>query len=212
MVICPMNYVDGSWSVTNEANDNNNASNRFMDPTEDEEDEMDENYVYSALFKLTFHFEIDELAPKKLTNVVVKSRGDNHDNRCNAVRSWAKCYTGTRLSLNEANNLIKYVELYTLAPQHANGQPQGFVGTDPNPIDTAKGAEVRQDECGGNDDNQDFSHLTCPYRCEMAAWSAEINRQKLSKSVALYSDTAPSKEFSWSYRNLGNAQSSLTYC
>ena len=162
---------------------------------EEDEYEMDENYVFSALFKLSFHFEIDESAPRKLTNLIVTSREGKHnyytnhrDDRACVVRSWAKEYAKARLSFNEVHNLIKYVELYSPSQQQESEMPVSEVKDDDEYHD-------------GDNDGQDYNHLVCPYRCEMAAWSAEINRQRLSRSVTLYSDTVPSKEYTWSNKS-----------
>ena len=141
---------------------------------EDDDIDIDEDVVYSALFKLAFHFEIDESAPKELTCVICRhAQNSNFHAKCRDVQTWARNYANAKLSVKETIHLIKYVELYTPSPRsNFVGRGLSRIKVQPNPLD-----------------DFDYSYLTCPFRCQMAAWRAEINRQMLSTSVALYSDT-----------------------
>ena len=155
-----------------------------LEDEDEDDDDIDANYVYSALFKLAYHFEINESAPKKLISVIRRrvQSSSNSFAQCREVRAWARSQAKIALSFSETRHLIKYVELYTPSSRPI------FPGEESPQIKCtkrAKNSKVLPD----HDDNFDCSHLICPFRCHMAAWRAEINRQILSKSVALYSDT-----------------------
>ena len=160
---------------------------------ESEEDyEIDENYVYSALFKLSFLFEIDAMAPMKMTKSICENKFRfNFDDQCKLLKAWTNHHFDVKLNADEARNLLKYVKLYT------------------PPVSPPKGGDVGS--TGGSYDDFDYSHLVCPFRCNFAAWSAEINRQVLSTSVPLYADTSAGGMFTMRRLSAWNATTSLRF-
>ena len=140
-------------------------SQPFTTHDDDDEDEIDVEFVYTALFKMSFFFEIDESLKEKLVTVICHTPHYSERERLFAVQKWIKAKLSTSLKYQETINLIKYMELY---------EPKSLPG------------DMRGDT---EDNKRDFRHLDCPFQCNVVVMTAEIQRQRLSKSVPLYSNT-----------------------
>ena len=167
-----------------ETKDVNNASNEdtYFNMME-EETEIDVESLYSALFKLSSIFELNESMPKKLVMEVCYAPCSTSKSQYRSVKNWARAYAHVSLTNNEAKNLIKYVKLYEPdPPSDGNGHNAEY-----QQEVSSKGNDVKFQP--DHDYNFDCSHLVCPFLCDMSAWKAEIHRQILSRTVPLYADT-----------------------
>ena len=143
---------------------------------DEEEDDVHEGFLYSALFKLSHIFELNESLKEELTAVTCRVPYSSESKQCQAVQDWIEEHAYTKLNSGEILNLIKYMELYE-PPLLSDDE---FCG---------KGADCVEVSLGGKEKPRDYSHLDCPFRCDIAVLSAEIQRQHLSKIVPQYSDT-----------------------
>ena len=130
----------------------------------DEEDDVHEDFLYSALFKLSHIFELNESLKEEITAVVCHIAYTCLSEQCQAVSGWIEEHAYTKLNYGEILNLIKYVELY----EPPLLSEEEFYN------------EASQEKV----ESRDYSHLDCPFRCDIADWSAEIKRQRLSKIIS----------------------------
>ena len=142
----------------------------------DDEDEIDAELVYSALSKMSFYLEIDESLKEKLTIVICNTPYSSERARLFEVRAWIKSELSANLKYQETLNLIKYVELYEPEPANDDCYTANMSAAGIGSIDS-------------EDFDRDYRHLDCPFRCNVVVLTAEIQRQRLSKSVPLYSNT-----------------------
>ena len=148
------------------------------DNWEDEDDDIDEDHVFTALRKLTFLLEIDESMKKKLSQAICHAPHPNKVSQFDYVQEWIEENFGEFLNADEVHNLIKYVELY---------EPGGDDDDDDDTDNKINIDNEKKDE--EEDDDHDYSYLDCPFRCDIPVLAAEIQRQRLSKIVPQYSDT-----------------------
>ena len=167
-----------SVNVTSlEGNDKSRScGNQLYNCDHDDEDEIDAECVYSALFKMSFYLEIDESLKEKLTITICNTPYSSERARLLEVRAWIKSELRANLNYQEIVNLIKYVELYEPVP-------------DDDDIDRKNISATGAGSGVSKDNDRDYTHLDCPFRCNVVVLTAEIQRQSLSKSVPLYSNT-----------------------
>ena len=141
---------------------------------DDDDEDINEDHLYSALFKLSFLFEINESLKRKLTEIICHIPHPCRESQVECVRNWIEDYVCKSLDDDEILNLIKYVELYEPLPHSTDDHDQDFI----------RNEERRHMDC-----DRDFGHLDCPFKCNIAVLAAEIQRQRLCKNVPQYSDT-----------------------
>lgn len=146
----------------------------------EEEDEIDVELVLTALFKLSFTFEMKATTPTKLISVIISEHEDQNA-QAQAVDKWLKKNTAAKMHPTEVVALIKYVELY-----------------EPSADDTQSLCQAPPAETLA----RNLRNLTCPYGCEVASWTAAIRNQELSQSTPLYADTPSTSEVFLSSRRI----------
>ena len=154
------------------------------DKWEEEENEIDEDHVYSALKKLSFLIEIDEALKKKLVHVICHTYHIDKVAQFDNVQEWIEDNFEVFLNADEVHNLIKYVELYE--PGRDDDDNNDDTASSPGVCDCGN---VESSDKVENNNGGDYSYLDCPFRCEIAVLAAEIQRQILSKTVPQYSNT-----------------------
>jgi hypothetical protein len=140
--------------LTSECSDNEDE-----DEDEDEDEEIHIDVLFPALLKFSFIFDVDYSIATRLIAVIVSSDHTCYEDQSSAVKRWAQKYADleSKLTSSEIYHLIKYVELY-------------------NNDNEASGVDVKgsiEERC----------RLMCPFRCEVAAWTAEIRGLQMHKSV-----------------------------
>jgi hypothetical protein len=139
------------------------------------DDEIDVDKLFSALLKLSFTFDVKESMTTNLVAEITNPQYASVDEQFVAVEKWVNTYADTKLQISEIMNLIKYVELFV-----------------PSQDNNAFSCDITESSSGNNESKdgstnscnnvqQPSCRLMCPYRSEIATWTAEIRRQELNK-------------------------------
>lgn len=149
-----------------------------------EADEIDVNVLFAALLKLSFTFDVKD---SMMTSLIDEIRNDRHtcfDDQFVGVEKWIKRHAApeTSLTANEMFYLIRYVDLYEPCIEE-----EGTM----SPSRKFKSSSKRDASYEIAASSQRDVRLMCPYRSDVAAWTAEIRGQEMSKTVQRqYSGTA----------------------
>jgi hypothetical protein len=127
-----------------------------------EGDEIDVNVLFGALLKLSFTFDVKD---SMMISMIDEIRSDKHttfDDQFVGVEKWIQRHAspGTVLNVTEIYFLIRYVALYD--PIH----------------------EEESEPTGGGSAVNNQCRLMCPYRHELATWTAEIRGKEMNRIVS----------------------------
>mmetsp|Transcript_16060 Transcript_16060/g.26940 ORF Transcript_16060/g.26940 Transcript_16060/m.26940 type:complete len:217 (+) Transcript_16060:90-740(+) len=161
---------------------------------EDVDETIDVDTLYSALYKLTPVFEINETLVLGLTSEVIDAKHCSFDEKFLAVEDWVERYCDTYLTPPEIFHLIKYIELYHYprAVSVSSPPPPPPLPTDPERTLDSPGTEGNLHSFMNaiNDEPSDEAaetgslSLMCPFMSDFASWSAEIRSVELEKSIS----------------------------
>lgn len=147
---------------------------------EDVDEQIDVIALFSALFKLSPVFDVNECLTQSLCNGIMSSKHTCFDDQFVAVEKWVQKYGGDALTMQEIYHLIKYVELYKLN--------RGRVGKTFSNISAFSDATVEDDGFVPSSamesekvEPESLASLMCPFRSDFASWTAEIRAAEADK-------------------------------
>jgi hypothetical protein len=158
------------------------------------DDSIDVDVLYHALYQLLPTFEIKESLMNSLINEIFDSKHVCFNDQFIGVREWVdKHAAGVHLSPDEVYNVIKYVELYQHLPDTETtgaevddqAAARGSDGSNAIEIDTESSEEAVA--CGTS---WSVASLMCPYRSDVAVWTADIRRVELRKNAWKENDSS----------------------
>lgn len=144
---------------------------------DDMDDQIDLQALFNALLKLSCVFEIKESLTKSLIDVVTDYKYTNFDAQFFGVEEWIKKFGDEDLTPQEIYALIKYVELYEPISAQVK-QMHDVPFSEVNPMDEYSIEE--ENKCP----------LICPYRSDIAEWTATIRSQELKKDAFFKNDNS----------------------
>lgn len=115
---------------------------------------VDADLVFSALLKLSFIFEVEESLMLEMVTKICDPNYINIEERYKRVKKWTNNIADEDLQCEEVLELIKYVQLYEKSSAISS-----------NTIEKWTDINMR-------------CRLMCPFRCEMAPWTAEIRHEE----------------------------------
>jgi hypothetical protein len=137
--------------------------------------EIDINLLFTALLKLSFIFDLKESLTKRLIAIIIDPKYSDFTDQYVAVEKWVNNYADTNLECEEICHLISYVKLYDNEGSDAASPVRG---TSRSSISPSVSVVNRIDEC---------CRLVCPFRCELASWTAEVRHQELVRTSRMSS-------------------------
>ena len=136
--------------------------------------EIDVNTVFSALLKLACIFDLKDSLTTSLTNEIVDPKHANIDAQFVAVEEWINKHgagMNVKLTADEMDYLIQYVELYRPIPVEAEAEDHAL--SIPRSMSYAE-SEVTET-------SRRSRPLVCPFRCELAGLTGDIRTQEAKR-------------------------------
>lgn len=152
----------------------------------DKDSKINVEVLFSALYKLMCVFEIKESLTMSLSNKILDPTHANFDCQFHGVEEWVKKHGDCELTPQEIYHLIKYVELYKPAP--SNDKKFCDAENHPNTLESWDSLS----------DMNVVLPLICPFRKDVAEWTASIRKEETYKATFKDNDTLRFESFDYS--------------
>ena len=136
--------------------------------------EINVHILYSALIKLACIFDMKDSLTTSLTDDIMDPKHANFDAQFVAVEAWIKKHgsgLSVKLTADEMDYLIQYVELYRPIPVEAEAEDHAL--SIPRSMSYAE-SEVTET-------SRRSRPLVCPFRCELAGLTGDIRTQEAKR-------------------------------